>query len=102
MPRVRGCIGDRQNVKIFSFTACGRSLVTLLILAASNHGADAPRSPAAVTGLAYHPDGQFLVAADYGRVVFIDAKTGEPLREQPVMPGPISALAVTANRLAVT
>jgi hypothetical protein len=62
----------------------------------------ATASPAAspVTGLAYSPDGKSLIVADYGRVVFLDA-SGEPLREQPVMPGPISALAVSGNRFAV-
>jgi DNA-binding beta-propeller fold protein YncE len=63
----------------------------------------AATSPAAppVSGLAYSPSGQFLVAADYGRVLFIEPKSGEPLGEQPVMHGPITALAVANDRLAV-
>jgi hypothetical protein len=58
-----------------------------------------PAAP--VAALAYHPNGQFLAAADYGRVVFIDAKFGEPLGEQSIQRGPISALAVASDRLAV-
>ncbi len=54
-----------------------------------------------ITGLAYRPDGQYLAAADYGRVLFIDPKTGDVLHDQPVMHGPISALAVSKNRFAV-
>jgi hypothetical protein len=77
------------------------SLLTVLVVAGPNQAADAPRSPAPVTGLAYHPNGQFLAAADYGRVLFIDPKTGDVLHEQPVMHGPISALAVSQNRVAV-
>jgi WD40 repeat protein len=79
------------------------SLLTVLIFTAPNQGADAPRSPtrAPVTGIAYNPDGQFLAAADYGRVLLIDPKTGDVLHERPVMHGPISALAVSQSRLAV-
>ena len=35
------------------------------------------------------------------RVLFIDAKTGEPLGEHAVVRGPASAIAVSKNRLAV-
>jgi hypothetical protein len=77
------------------------SFVAFLVLAAVISGANAPRSPAPITGLAYHPSGQFLVAADYGRVLFLDAKTGEPLGENPVARGPVSAIAVSKNRLAI-
>jgi DNA-binding beta-propeller fold protein YncE len=78
-------------------------LITLLTLTPHTPRADAsgPPEPAPVTGLAYSPDSKSLIVADYGRVVFFDAATGEPSREQPVMSGPISALAVSGDRFAV-
>ena len=58
-------------------------------------------SPAPITGLAYHPDGRFLAAADYGRVLLLDPKAGDVLQDQPIMYGPVLALACSADRLAV-
>jgi hypothetical protein len=58
--------------------------------------------PAPVAALAYSPDGAMLAVADYGRVRFVEPKTGEPLGDLPVMPGPLSALAATKDRLAVS
>ena len=49
------------------------TLTALTFLAATAAYAVPP-----VTGLAYSPDGKTLIAADHGRIVFLDAASGEP------------------------
>ncbi len=66
----------------------------LLVLATAAVGADAPRPAAPVTALAYHPEGQWLAAGDYGRVVFIDPTSGDVTGTLPVAKGRVTALAV--------
>src|SRR5207248_8953987 len=54
-----------------------------------------------VAAIAYHPAGTFLAVGEYGRVLLVDPASGELLHTQPVMAGPVSAIAVSAGRLAV-
>jgi dipeptidyl aminopeptidase/acylaminoacyl peptidase len=58
-------------------------------------------TPAPVAALVYSPDGAMLAVADYGRVRFVEPKTGEPFGDLQVMPGPIAALASSKHGLAV-
>src|SRR4051794_9331471 len=80
-----------------------RSLLPLLLIADPSLAADASGSPKAapVAALAYHPAGQFLAVGEYGRVLFVDPSNGDLLHTQPVMAGPVSAVAVVTGRLAV-
>jgi hypothetical protein len=58
-------------------------------------------SPPPVAALVYSADDGVLAVTDYGRVRFIEPKTGEPLGYLPVMAGPLSAIALSRDRLAV-